>query len=540
MKSILSFPTVLLLLVSLGGGFAMAADYPSEVTAAKAQIKSKALVSTIDFLASKFCRGRKTGEPGMDVAIKFITTLLSGANVTPAGEYGGYLQTVPLHKLTLGANVALDIEEHIGGSNIKLAAKLQHDFAPISLSAEKEVQSEVVFAGYGITAPEYKYDDYQGLNVSGKIVLLLRHEPKEKEEGELFEGARMSPHATLLSKIRNAQKHGACGVLVVNDPLNHEDEPGQGINVGGTYWPEFYLEQQKKDEDFKYMNTWDQIKITGDDFGITIPAAAISSKLAASLLGADRSLLQLQKEIDASLKPKGFALNGKKVSLAIHFKRETIEATNILAKVEGSDPILKDEFVVIGAHYDHLGKNNRGQIFGGADDNASGTAAVIEIAKAFQNMGLRPKRTLIFALFCGEEMGLYGSRYYTEHPLYPLDKTVAMINLDMISRNALDQLNALGKYQYPKLFSMMMEINSKSSNFDIDPSIEGALAGSDHFPFMRHDVPSLFLISGMHDQYHRPEDTVDRVIPDKIAKVAHLAFLTMWQVAELPTGSKLK
>lgn len=349
----------------------------------------------------------------------------------------------------------------------------------------------------------------------------------------------MSNYGTLLTKIRNAAKHGAVGVLVVNDPLNHQDDrDALSVSVGGTYWPELREVKMKKDEDYKFMRFSPRMKIGGDDFGVTIPVMGISLRFAAYLVGENQSLLTIQQDIDKNLKPRAFAITGKKAAMAVRFNREEVNASNIVAKIEGSDPELKNEYVIIGAHFDHLGKNNRGQIFPGADDNASGTAAVVEIARAFQGMTIKPKRTLIFILFCGEEKGLLGSRYYAEHPLFPLEKTVAAFDLDMIGRNAADQLCVLGKYQYPKLFALVDEINRKTVNMELNLSVEQYLMASDHFPFLRHNVPALMFNTGDHDQYHRPEDTVGRILPDKVEKVAQLTFLSMWQIAELPAGSK--
>lgn len=532
------FVTALTVVVLAGG--AWAGDPTDEPAAAKGQVKGRSIVATIDFLASKHCRGRETGEPGMDVAIKYITTSLTAGGVAPAGEFGSFLQSVPLQRLRLGSPMFLDIEETASAARVVRKVKLEAEFLPIDLSAEKEVSGEVVFAGYGITAPEHKYDDYEGLNAAGKIVLALRHEPRENDEGDLFEGRKMSSHGTLLGKILNAQKHGAVALLVVNDPLNHRAEDQlTGISMGGTYYPQLWEEKNKKDEDFRYMRFRPGVKIAGDTFGVKIPAVAINPAVAAYLLGDARPLASLQESLDKSLKPAPFGVAGKRVSLAVRFDRENLEAANIVAKVEGSDPVLKDEFVVIGAHYDHMGKDNRGQVFGGADDNASGTAAVIELARAFQSMPVKPKRTMVFLLFCGEELGLLGSRYYTDHPLFPLEKTVAMIDLDMIGRNAMDQLCVLGKYQFPKLFGIVEDVNRASVNFEVNLSVEAGLAASDHYPFMRHGVPAVMFITGLHDEYHRPEDTAGRILPDKIEKVAHLAMLTMWKLSELPAGAKL-
>jgi hypothetical protein len=514
------------------------ADVPEEVLSVKNAITGKMILSHIDFLASKYCRGRDPGDRGMEVATKYITSVLEGAELQPAGEFGTYFQPVRLKTVSLSDNIHLRIDEQKDGVILSRKAELEWDFLPVIISAEKEAAAPLIFAGYGITAPEHKYDDYKNLDARGKIVLVMRHEPGENDPESTFEGRKLSIHGTLLSKILNAQKHGAVGILFVTDPLNHKDLTPSA--TGGTEWPSLRKERMKDDEDLKYMRFSPRMRIVGDDFGVKISAAAIDGKLADELLGDDVSLLKIQEGIDKNLRPNSFPLSGKKVHIGIYFKNERVDAYNIVFQVGGSDPELKDEVVIVGAHYDHVGKDNRGRVYGGADDNASGTAGVIEIARAFRNLKEKPKRSVIFILFTAEEKGLLGSRYYMENPLFPLEKTVAMINLDMIGRNDVEQMSLIGRYQYPKLFSIIDETNKETVNFDLNFAVEEFIRQSDHFPFMRKDVPTVFFNSGMHDQLHRPEDTADLIIPEKAQKVAQLVFLSLWKIANLPPGENLR
>ncbi len=514
------------------------AEIPSDVLRVKNSITGKMIVSHIDFLASYFCRGRETGEKGMDIATKYITSILKGAGLEPAGEYASYFQPVRLKKVSLGEEIHLETEERKEGVEFTKKAKLEWDYLPVNLSAEKEVTAPLVFAGYGITAPEHKYDDYKNLNVRGKIVLVIRHEPGENDASSPFEGRRLSNYGTLLSKILNAQKHGAVGILFATDPLNHKNLTPSA--TGGTYWPSLIKERMKDEEDFKYMRFSPRMKIIGADFGVKIPAAALDGKYVDYLLGDDNSFLSLQEEIDKRMVPRSFPITDKKVTMAINFKNERVNAYNIAALVQGSDPELKNEVVIVGGHYDHVGKDNRGRVFGGADDNASGTAGVMELACAFQRLKEKPKRTILFILFTAEEKGLYGARYYVDNPLFPLEKTVAMINLDMIGRNDVDQMSLIGRYQYPKLFAIIDATNKDSVNFDLNFAVEEFIRQSDHFPFMRKDVPTVFFNSGMHDELHTPRDRVDLIIPEKTQKAAQLVFLALWKIANLPPGTSLK
>lgn len=520
---------------------AAAADYPEDVLKAKRSVTGRMIVSHIDFLASKYCRGRETGETGMDVAQKYITSVLSGTGATPMGEMGSFFQKVNLKTVSLSDRVHLKIEDHINGPSLINNAKLEWDYLPIYISAEKEVTAPVVFAGYGITAPEHNYDDYKTIDARGKIVLVMRHEPGENDDNSPFDGRKNSKYGTFMAKILNAQEHGAVGILFVTDPLNHTDLSLAGAGfLSGTDWPSLRKKRMKDDEDLQYMKFEKRMRIVGQDFDVRIPAMLIDGKLANTLLGTGHSLRTLQEEIDKAMKPRSLSLTGKKVFMEVYFKTEPVKAGNIVAKVEGSDPVLEDEVVIVGAHYDHEGKDNNGQFYPGADDNASGTAAVLELARAFKNMETKPKRTILFILFTAEEKGLLGARFYVDNPLFPLEKTVAYINLDMIGRNDVDQMGVLGKYQYPKLFNIIERINKKTANFELNFNVDEFIKNSDHFPFMRKKVPSVFFNSGMHDELHTPRDTVDRIIKEKVEKVAQLVFLTLWETANLPAGTDLR
>ena len=522
-----------------------ASDFPPEVLQMKFAIKSTMILSHIDFLASRYCRGRETGERGMDVAIEYITSVLVGAGVDRAGEMGSFYQPVKLETVDLDKNISLTVEYPFPGGMVRQVkhARLDWDFLPVILSAEMEVTAQLVFAGYGITAPEHKYDDYKNLEPAGKIVLAMRHEPGENDENSPFDGQKLSKHGTLLSKILNAQEHGAVGIIFVTDPLNHDDvSVRSGAFMSGASWPSLRKErlQKKDDEDFKYRDFSPQMRIIGKDFGVRIPAVMIDGKLADYILGEKYSLPDIQKKIDKTMTPYSFLLPGQKVTMAIFFKKELVEAGNIVAKVEGSDPELKKEVVIVGAHYDHEGKDKRGQVYPGADDNASGTAVVMELARAFQDLKQKPKRTILFILFTAEEKGLLGAHYYVQDPVFPLDKTVALINLDMVGRNDIDQMGVIGKYQFPKLFQIVETINKNTVNFQLNLSVEQFISNSDHSPFMRVGIPCLLFNSGMHDQLHTQDDTADRINPDKVEKAAQLVFLSLWAVADLPAGTRLK
>lgn len=534
-RALLPAPILLILMLLSSVSLSAQPQYPDVVLALKKTIKAKMILSHIDFLASKFCRGREVGDNGMDLADKYISTVLAGAEIAPSGDNGAYFQNVRLHSVDISDRTGMTITT----GNISTDARLEWDFLPMELSAEAAVAAPLVFAGYGITAPEHRYDDYKNLDVRGKIVLVMRHEPGEKDPKSPFDGVKTSKHGVYLEKILNAQRHGAAAILFVTDPLNHQDLSLDGDISSSAYWPSLRKKRMEKHEDVQFMRFSHRLKIEDDNFGVRIPAAIVSGTFAQNMLG-DRSLLELQKQLDQNYAVPRSAEPPVKVSLNVYFNYEKIPANNIVFKIEGGDPVLKNEAVIVGAHYDHTGKNNKGEVFGGADDNASGSAVCIELARAFQNLTIKPKRTILFVLFTAEEKGLLGSRYYIKKPIFPLDKTLGYVNLDMVGRNDASQLSIMGKYQYPKFFSIVEEVNRNSANFEFNFSIESYISSSDQFPFMREGIPSIFFTSGTHDEYHTPRDTAGRIVADKVEKVAQLVFLTVWRTADLPAGTQLK
>lgn len=515
--------------------------YPEDVRIAADAITGERLMAHVGFLASEFCRGRGTGDKGLDLAARYITAIYKGDGIKGAARSNSFFQTVPLETMELDDRVRLLVEKKSSSSRSVKTARLNQHFLPTRISGEMEVTAPVVFAGYGITAPEHKYDDYKNIDARGKIVLVMRHEPGEKDGKSPFNGKVLSKYGTLLSKIRNAQEHGAAGLMFVTDPLNHDDRSVKdGIYFSGTWWPALRRNKNKHKDDFKYMRFNPVMKLTGRDFGVHIPTVHIDGELADFILGTNRSLKKIQTGIDKTLKPRSFSLGDTRVTLDIFFRKKPVDAYNIAAVVEGSDPELRKEVVIIMAHYDHLGKDNRGQFYPGAEDNASGTAAVIELARAFQQLKKKPKRTVLFLLLTAEEKGLLGSTYYAGHPLYPLEKTVAVFNLDMIGCNDPKQIGIVGKYQYPKLFKIVEKVNHGVTGFDINYENDLFITNSDHFAFFQQRVPGLMFDSGLTDHYHQVTDTPDKLNPAKVRNVTRLAFYSLWEIAELPAGTRLK
>ena len=507
-----------IMLVSIAGCSALRSE---ENASAMSAITPDLVRAYITYLASDSMMGRNTPSPQLDTAAEYIARQLQAAGVAPCN--GSYFQKVPLNIVALGPENTLSLQ--VNGS--KREFELKTDFVPFEMTANAAVTAPILFAGYGITAPEYNYDDYAGLDAHGKIVLLLRHEPGENDASSPFSGGLPTPYSNVDTKVRIAREHGAVGVLIVTDPLNH-----MSLTPRGFPWPSL-----------SKIIPADALPVTlGTDETKKIPTVHIGPAVIESLFGTVDSLTAIQRAVDAGKKPAEYrvdAVGTIKTSTSI----KDMSARNVVGVLEGSDPSLRNEVVVIGAHYDHVGylkTHAPGQdyIFNGADDNASGTAGVMAVASAFHASGRHPRRTMLFLFFAGEEKGLFGSQAYTENPLFPLDSTVAMINLDMIGRNGEDTLFVVGMSRSPDLVQINEEEN-RAIGFTLVPGQESFVGRSDQANFLKQHIPALFLETGEHADYHKVTDEASRINFEKAARVARLAFLDAWRIANESRHYKL-
>lgn len=468
------------------------------------------------YLASDELMGRNTPSPQLDSAAAYIARKFARSGLRPAG--GSYLQPVKLNIVALGEKNGLRIRQ--GGREIPY--EIKKDFVPFEMTASGEVRSSVVFAGYGISAPEYAYDDYAAIDVRGKIALVLRHEPGEDDTASVFKGKVLTSHANVDTKVRVAKEHGAIGVLVVTDPLNHTM-----LTPRGFPWPSL-----------SKTIPHDALPTTlGADESSKIPVVQVGESVIAQLFGSVDSLKAIQAAIDGSQKPNSFPMRGTEVWLQTSTRIKEMVANNVVGYLEGSDPVLKNQLVVVGAHYDHVGHTKQrpggeDSIYNGADDNASGTVALLGVANGLGALRDRPKRSLLLIAFAGEEKGLFGSESYARNPLFPLDSTVAMLNMDMVGRNSLDSLQLIGGSLAPDLLRISMEENAQVG-FTLEDAKLG-FGGSDHMSFTKRKVPSLFYHSGLHPEYHQVTDEAKLINNEKVARTAKLVFLVAFRVANEP------
>ncbi len=444
----------------------------------------------VKFLASPEMRGRATGSPELEKAAAFLRDQFRSLHLKPI-EHDSYYQDF---EVTTSARLGADNEFTYGAGDRKKSIKFQKDFVPLNLSSAGHVSGDVVFCGFGITAPEYNYDDYAGTDVKGKIVLLLRHEPQEFDEKSIFDGKVYTVHAQIFSKAVNAKLHGAKAVILVNDVGAHSSDSDELEKFGGTAGP----------------------ANAGIEF-LQVRAETVDKWLEKS----GKDLRTIERDIDQDLKPRSFALPQTfQVDMNVDIRREVKTVHNVGAFLPGET----DEYVIIGAHYDHLGLGEQfslapslaGTVHPGADDNASGTAGVLELAHWYSEEP-RHKRGILFLAFAGEELGLLGSSFYANHPDLPLSKCVAMINMDMIGRIR-DHKIYVGGVGTGTTFGPLVKKAADKYGFEADLSETTGYGSSDHTSFTAKQLPVLFFFSGLHSDYHKPSDTWDKIdAPDAVA-----------------------
>ncbi len=457
----------------------------------------------VRYLASDELTGRGVDTPGIKLARDYIAREFSDYGLLPGGDNGTYLQA-------FGVTTGVAVKQPTSlGFNDREFLALDSDWTPLGMSASGQVKTELAFAGYGITAKDYGYDDYAGIDAKGKIVLILRYEPPPKNEKSPFQKwPRYSAHATLRAKMNNARDHGALGMILVDLQSARKDAP-ELISLRGIF--------SRSDNSFI--------------------AAQIKHEIAERWFGTQGvSLSALKEKIDRDEQPNSAALRAMKVTLSVTLEPIRGRAENIIGIVPGSDPVLKNEIIVIGAHYDHLGfgyygtrdSSTEGQIHHGADDNASGTAVLLQVARRLAQSNPRPDRTIVFAAFSGEEVGLLGSRYYVEHPPFPLSTTKAMLNLDMVGRLRDNRLTVFGTRSAQELSRI---INDAARRTGLDIIESDAIGRSDHMSFYNKKIPSVHFFTGSHPDYHRPSDTSDKVNTDGMARIGDLVTAVAQNIA---------
>ena len=504
--------TVALLGLLTTGAGRPAARIPSLVDSAIQQITTAELHHHVKILASDEFSGRGVGHPGNRQAEQYIVNALRDARIPPAAP--DYLQDVEVYQPRLGPGARLTIST--GGSTPLADLRVGPDFYPLPASGDRPVTGRVVFAGHGITVPEARHDDYASVDVRGAIVLALDDVPDAVRRLVSLSSEERTELGSVTRKVADAHAHGASGVIVVqrsmSDPL--------------TVWPETTSIRSAS------------YRLLAPMRAAPVAAAAISERAA----GPIREAINAHRTVSAQLTPDVVA-----TAVVMH---------NVLGMIEGRQS--PNEMVVVGAHLDHDGVDELGQIYNGADDNASGAAAVLAIAAAFARAsarGERPARSVVFAFWNGEEKGSLGAEYYAGKPV-PARRVVANLNLDMIGRDedvpdpndprfqgfaktaASDNANVvhLLGYSYSPDLAAIVERANESIRLRIreeyDRDAQGLLYRSDNWPFLEHGIPALFFTTGLHPDYHTPDDDTERLDFAKLERIAELACRAAWLTAE--------
>ncbi len=481
---------------------------PEQIKRAEAMIKAESLARNIQILASDEFEGRAPASEGERKTIDFLEKEFKKLGLKP-GNGQSYLQPIPLVVITADPSASLEIKSQ----KKRLSFNYRSDFVALTRRVQEKVvldESEMVFAGYGIVAPEYGWNDYEGLDVKGKTVLVLINDPGfATQDPKLFNGRAMTYYGRWTYKYEEAARQGAAGVLII-----HETEPAAypwSVVENGWTGPQFHLISADNNMSRCAIEGWVQREV----------AEKILAEAGYNL--DDLKKAALQREFKAV--PLGL-----KVSLILNNKIEKVTSHNVIALWPGSK--RADEYIIFMAHWDHLGKNPElegDQIFNGALDNASGTAALIELARAFTSLKKKPWRSIVFLSVTCEEQGLLGSEYYASNPIFPPEKTVAVINLDALNiYGPMKDITVIG-YGLSELDKYIEEAaRAQGRTVNPDPTPEkGSYFRSDHFPFAKKGIPAIYPSGGVDhvihgrdwtlaqkekyiaEKYHQPSDEFD-------------------------------
>lgn len=487
----------------------------ADIKPALESISADSLLSEIKTLSSDDFEGRKPGSPGEQKAIAFVQEQFQQAGLKPGNPDGTWLQNVPLAGIT-SKNTA---EIVVKGRKLTLVGKKDYIALSGRYTPSVEVKAaDIVFVGHGVVAPEYGWDDYKDVDVKGKTILMLVNDPAIPDPAEpakldekMFKGRAMTYYGRWTYKYEIASQKGAAAAIII-----HETGPaGYPFEVVSGSWGGENFGIQRPD------NNLGRVAVEG---WMTFPKAAELCKMA----GLDLAALK-QAALSKDFKP--VVLAGASASFTVANTLRKIDSHNVIGKLEGSDPALKSQYVIYNAHWDHLGRNTElkgDQIFNGAADNASGTAGLIELARAYAKLKLAPRRTILFLAVTAEEQGLLGSQYYAENPLYPLKSTLADINMDELNvwgKTKDVTIVGLGNSTLDDITADVLKAHDRVVRPDPEPQV-GGFYRSDHFEFAKQGLPALDPAAGVefigkpanygkeksdyfteHD-YHKPSDEV--------------------------------
>ena len=571
---------------------------PDKFKAGLGAITAKETLAMLTYVASDLMEGRDTASRGYALAAEYAASLLKMWGVKPAGDMpmsmggfrmgGGrsaapaappertYFQEFAL-KETSDSRTDVTIEVNKGGM---IKSRTFHgglDFAGgmggMGGGSEGTLTAPVVFVGYGISEPSVGFDELKGLNLKGKIVLLLSDAPGRDDPQSLLQKTKelkdkyfpAAPQGDMMAMMARGGGPQRFNKLTEINKLG----PAAIVQVANTgkdsdIFKALSMVRKPNDERPIINRPSRRMSIAGDARGLEMgrggaSAVTITREMANLLLeGTGQTIDDLKKKIESTMKPASMDLAGAKMTMATTSKTALVRCMNVIGVIEGSDPKLKDEYFVVGAHYDHLGRWED-YIYNGADDNGSGSVGVLNIAKAIAASPVKPKRSIVFALWTGEEKGLLGSRYYAQNPIYPIEKTVGYLNYDMISRpydaetlaRTMRQYSVTGAEELVKKvrapWFVTVSLTEGTPFADIAREMNqyvgldlvfrfnalgAGSGGSDHSSFAAVKVPFVYYMAGMPPDYHQTSDSVEKVSGELIAKISQHGFLTIYAFAD--------
>lgn len=478
-------------------------SWPTAVTTALESIRGIEIIAHARELCDSMYQGREAGTSGIRKSADYIINEFRRIGLRPGGSAGSYFQRF---KITTGYQISSELEVRLGNTIIGEFKRGQDYMSAHVPDGKTEIFADCVLVGYGLTIPKMNFDEYSEVDVNGKAVIVFTGAPWATANSPWRPATTDSKlYNTLSYKARNAAAHGAVCILVVDNPVGWRKKLGIPERL------------QLPETEFPINSPIPTIHVTRD-FLASITDMSIDE------------LRMLATDIFRDQSPQSMLIRGRRLHLKASVVGTAQIGRNIIGVLPGRDDFLRRQAIVIGAHYDHLGMSQR-DIYFGANDNAAGVGAMLTIAQAFAQMPKSPKRTIIFIAFDAEEIGKRGSKYYVSHPCIPIEQTVLMINFDMIGRNDPNEIKAVGTRSSKELHKLHQHLN-RYLGLKLTHPDSFRLGRSDHTAFYYDKVPILYLFGGLDPDYNTPRDTWDKLIPNKVEKVAKLAFLTAQAVAE--------
>src|SRR5215471_167809 len=552
MKQLKICTLVLLLAVSVSLPAALAQRKPARITATGIAavvasrgvdtISAAQLRTYLSFIASDEMEGRDTPSRGLDTVAKFIALNLTRWGFKPAGDDGTFFQKIALRRDQVDATKTI---AEINGEKFNFG----EDFVS---GVPGTISGPLIYVGRGWIVQPKGIDDYKGLDAKAKIMVVFGQGfPQGVTQADL----RGAQPGTVISPATYAQTHGAKGIITIVNPAASPswDILRQRATQPARAFPEKFLAQPATPA-----------------VNLAVPNVTVSAKMASALLAGEKTDLPTitsRAQTDDAIAPFDFN-SAKNVNITVVTSPSRVMTQNVVAVWEGGDPKLKDEYVAVGAHYDHIGVAGIGQcralngdtICNGADDDGSGTTAVLAMAEAISHAKQRPKRSVLFVWHCGEEKGLWGSQYFTTFPTIPLDHVVTQLNIDMIGRSKKQgdtdprNANLSGPNQIYVIGSTMMstelgklsqDVNTSFLKLDYDVRYDDPkdtnrfFFRSDHYNYAKKGIPIIFFFDGVHEDYHQAGDEPQKIDYDKMEKVTRTIYMTLWEVANLSARPKV-